>query len=81
MNFKKAFDIVPTNEIWKRRLEIKMALEYRLAIVAQLYEQVRCQLKMDSGILKYFLEQHGGQVRVPTLLDFLVSSLKNLKIK
>ena len=55
-----------------------MPLEYR-AIVARLYEQVSCQLKMDNGFLKYLFEQRGGQARVPTLIEFLVYALKNLK--
>ena len=34
-------------------IEIGIALEYN-EVVAQLYEQVDCQLKMDSGFSKYF---------------------------
>ena len=48
VDFKKAFDTVPKSERWNRMVEIDMPLEYRVAI-ARLYEQVKCQLKMDSG--------------------------------
>ena len=39
-------------------VEIDMPLEYRV-VVARLYEQVECQLKMDSGFSKHFLSNMG----------------------
>ena len=47
VDFKKAFDTVPRSELWNRKVEIDMLLEYQ--VVARLYEQVKSQLKMDSG--------------------------------
>ena len=53
VDFKKAFDSVPRSELWNRMVEIDMPLEYRV-VVPRIYEQVKCQLKMDGGFSKYF---------------------------
>ena len=39
-------------------IEIEIPLEYR-AYVTQLYEQARCQRKMDSGFSKYLFNNVG----------------------
>ena len=50
---------LPRSELWRRMIKIKMPLEYR-EILAQLYEQVRFQVNMDSGFnSKYFLSNMG----------------------
>ena len=47
MDFKQPFDIIPRCELWKRMIETGMPLECK-TIIAFLYEQVKCQLKMES---------------------------------
>ena len=44
--------------VWIRTVEIGMPLEYRVAI-AQLYEQVRGQPKLENGFSKHFLSNMG----------------------
>ena len=55
------------SKLWNKFINIGMSLEYS-AVVAQLYEQVRCQLEMEV-----LLEKHGGQVRVSTFTHTLWS--------
>ena len=55
-----------------------MSLEYQVAI-AHLYEQVKCQLKMDSGFSKYFLSNMGvkqGCSLSPTLFGLCIDKLE-----
>ena len=78
VDFKKAFDIVPQSELWNRMAEIDMPLEYR---VARLYEQVKCQLKMDSGFSKHFLSNMGvkqGCPLSPTLFGLCIDKLEEV---
>ena len=79
VDFKKAFDIVPRSELWNRMVEIDMPLEYR--VVARPYEQVKCQLKMDSGFSKYFLSNMGvkqGCPLSPTLFGLCIDKLEEV---
>jgi hypothetical protein len=80
VDFKKAFDTIPRNELWNRMVEIGMPLEYRAAI-ARLYEEVRCQLKIDYGFSDYFLSNMGvkqGCPLSPTLFGLCIDKLEKL---
>ena len=73
VELKKSLDILPRSGLWNRMVEIGMPLEYRVAI-AQLYEQVRCQLKIENGFLEHFLSNMGvkqGCPLSPTTLWFM----------
>ena len=55
-----------------------MSLEYS-AVVAQLYEQVRCQLKIENGFLEHFLSNMGvkqGCPLSPTLFGLCIDKLE-----
>ena len=82
VDFKKAFDTVPRSELWNRMVEIDMPLEYRV-VVARLYEQVKCQLKMDSRFSKHFLSNVMGVKQgcplSPTLFGLCIDKLEVVK--
>ena len=57
-----------------------MSIEYRV-IVAQLYEQVKCQLKMKNGFSKYFLRNVGfnqGYPLSPTLFGLCIDKQEEI---
>ena len=49
VDFKKAFDMVPRTNLWKRMEELHVPHEYMHA-VARLYERVVCQVRMREDI-------------------------------
>ena len=82
VDFKKAFDTISRSGLWNRMVEIGMPLEYRVAI-AQLYEQVRCQLKIENGFLEHFLSNMGvkqGCLLSPTLFGLCIDKLEEVAI-
>ena len=73
MDVKKAFDIVIRIELRRNMIENRMLLEYR-ATITKLYEQVRCQLEMNNGPLRWdqsngFLETLPKALLKPTRLS------------
>lgn len=54
VDFTKAFDTIPRSGLWQRMEHIGVPMHLRVA-VAQLYQQVRCQLKTQTGLSKEFL--------------------------
>ena len=64
-------------------VEIDMPLECRV-VVARLYEQVKCELKMDDGFSKYFLSYMGAKQRCPlspTLFGLCIDKLEEVMNK
>ena len=79
VDFKKVFDTVPRSELYYRMVEIDMSLGYR--VVTCLHEQVKCQLKMDSGFSKNFLSNMGvkqGCPLSPTLFGLCIDKLEEV---
>ena len=58
VEFKKAFDMVPHDTLWKRKEELQVPNEYMHA-VARIYERVVCQVRM-KGDVSEILKSHIG---------------------
>ena len=64
VDFTKAFDTIPRDGLWQRMEQIEVPKHLRLA-VAQLYKQVRCQLKTQNGLSKEFYSNMGVKQGCP----------------
>ena len=49
VDFKKAFDMVPQEHLWRRMEEVEMPSEYMLAI-SRIYETVICCVRMSDKL-------------------------------
>ena len=65
-NYQNIFSPMPRSEVSKKMRDIIISLEYR-SVVAQLYEQFRCQLNMGQWFHKVLFKQHGDHARGYTL--------------
>ncbi|MCO5565063.1 hypothetical protein L7F22_018734 [Adiantum nelumboides] len=80
VDFKKAFDMVPRENLWKRMKELQMPNEYMLAIF-RIYEKVVCQVRMGDEISDFFTSTIGVKERCPlspTLFGLLIDELEHM---
>ncbi|MCO5586193.1 hypothetical protein L7F22_040132 [Adiantum nelumboides] len=80
VDFKKAFDMVPQENLWKRMNKLQVPDEYMHAISC-VYEKVVCQVRMGEGISKFFTSTIGvkqGCPLSPTLFGLLIDELEHM---
>ena len=80
VDFKKAFDTVPRDNLWKRMEELQVPLEYMHA-VARLYEQVICQIRMGGSLSDTLSSDIGvkqGCPLSPTLFGLCIDRLEHM---
>ena len=53
VDFKKAFEMVPRDKLWRRMEELEILLQYRV-VVHRLYEEVKVKIRTSAGILESF---------------------------
>ena len=78
VDFTKAFDTIPRDGLWQRMGQIGVPKHLQLA-VAQLYNQVRCQLRTQNGLSKEFFSNMGvkqGCPLSPTLFGLCIDQLE-----
>ena len=49
VDFKKAFDTVPRDNLWRRMEELEIPLHYRV-VVRRLYEEVKVKIRTSTSI-------------------------------
>jgi len=78
VDFKKVFDIVPRDKLWRRMEEIKIPSEYRVAI-HKLYEKVRAKIrtKVFLNALVLTLGSSRGVIFPPLCLAYVLIRWKN----
>ena len=52
LDFKKAFDMVPRERLWRLMEELEVPSEYMLAI-SRIYEKVICCVRMSDRLSRY----------------------------
>ena len=78
VDFTKAFDTIPREGLWQRMEHIGVPMHLRVA-VAQLYKEVRCQLKTQTGFSRAFSSNMGvkqGCPLSPTLFGLCIDELE-----
>ncbi|MCO5590830.1 hypothetical protein L7F22_044805 [Adiantum nelumboides] len=83
VDFKKAFDMVPQENFWKRIKELQVPNEYMHAIF-YIYEKVVCQVRVDEGISEFFTSTIGvkqGYPRSPTRFGLLIDELEHMVLE
>ena len=78
MDFKKAFDTVPRENLWRRMEKLQVPSDYMHAISC-IYEKVICQVHMGEKISKFFTSTIGvkqGCPLSPTLFGLLIDELE-----
>ncbi|MCO5572471.1 hypothetical protein L7F22_026226 [Adiantum nelumboides] len=83
VDFKKAFDMVPRENLWKNMKELQMPNKYIHAI-SRMYEMVVCQLRMGEGNSNFFTSTIGvkqGCPLSPTLFGLLIDELEHLVLE
>ena len=79
VDFKKAFDTVPRDKLWRRMEELEILLHYRAA-VHRLYEEVKVKIRTSAGISESFRSEIGvkqGCPLSPTLFGLLLINWKS----
>ena len=74
MDFRKAFDMVPTNNLWNRLEELKVPFELR-ATAIRLYENFIAKFKRNEGWSKDIKCNIGVKKGCASPLPFLASTL------
>ena len=80
VDFKKAFDMVPRDILWKRMEELQVPHEYMHA-VARLYNQVICQIRMGDQVsepLSSDIRVKQGCPLSPTLFGLCIDRLEQM---
>ncbi|MCO5605801.1 hypothetical protein L7F22_059985 [Adiantum nelumboides] len=83
VDFKKAFDMVPRENLWKHMKELQVPNEYMHAIFC-IYEKVVCQVRMGEGISEFFTSTIGvkqGCPLSPTLFGLLIDELEHMVLE
>ena len=78
VDFKKAFDTVPRDKLWRRMEELEIPLQYR-ATVHRLYEEVKVKIRTSAGISESFRSDIGvkqGYPLSPTLFGLYIDKLE-----
>ena len=78
VDFRKAFDTVPTNNIWNRLEELKVPFELRVAAI-RLYENVISKFKSNEGLsrdIKCNIGVKQGFRLSPTLFGIYINKLE-----
>jgi hypothetical protein len=78
VDFKKAFDMVPRDELWHRMEELGVPIHLRAA-VHRLYEEVKVKIKTSAGISESFRSDIGvkqGCPLSPTLFGLYIDKLE-----
>ena len=76
VDFKKAFDTVPRDKLWRRMEELEIHVHYRV-VVHRLHEEVKVKIRTSVGISNNFRSDIRIKKVVPLL--FLVYILINWK--
>ena len=79
VDFTKAFDTIPREGLWQRMEHLGVPSHLRAA-VAQLYSQVKCQLKTHTGFSRAFFSNMGvkqGCPLSPTLFGLCIDQLED----
>ena len=77
MDFRKAFDTVPINNLWNRLEELKVPFELR-SVAIRLYENVIAKFKSNEGWLrdiKCNIRVKQGRPLSPTLFGIYIDKL------
>ena len=80
VDFKKAFDMVPRDTLWKRMEELQVPNEYMHA-VARIYERVVCQVRMKGDVSEMLTSDIGvkqGCPLSPTLFGLCIDRLEHM---
>ncbi|RYA37888.1 reverse transcriptase domain-containing protein, partial [Enterobacter cloacae complex sp. 2DZ2F2B] len=80
VDFKKAFDMIPRNNLWRRMEELQVPSEFMLA-VSRIYEKVICQLRIGREISGIFVSTIGvkqGCPLSPTLFGLCIDQLEQM---
>jgi len=78
VDFKKAFDTVPRDKLWRRMEELEIPVHYRV-VVHRLYEEVKVKIKTSTSISKSFRSDIGvkqGCPLSPTLFGLFIDKLE-----
>ena len=78
VDFKKAFDMVPRDNIWRRMEDLEVPNHLRAA-VHRLYEKVKVKIKTSAGISKSFRSNIGfkqGFPLSPTLFGLYIDNIE-----
>ena len=83
VDFKKAFDMVPRNNLWKRMEELQVPIEFMYAI-SRIYEKVMCRVHMQDQISDFFASTIGvkqGCPLSPTLFGLAIDELEQMVLE
>jgi len=83
VDFKKAFDMIPRNNLWRRMEELQVPSEFMLA-VSHIYEKVICRLHMGTKISEFFASTIGvkqGCPLSPTLFGLCIDQLEQMVLE
>ena len=78
VDFKKAFDTVPRDKLWRRMEEIRIPSEYR-EVVHKLYEKFRAKIRSKEDFSECFASDIGvkqGCPLSPTLFGLYIDKLE-----
>ena len=67
VDFKKAFNMVPRDKLWRRMEELGVPSEYMVAI-SRIYEKVICHVRMGEGLSDSFTSTIGVKQGCPLSL-------------
>ena len=83
IDFKKTFDMVPRDKLWRHMEELGVPSEYMVAI-SRIYEKLICHVRMDEGLSDYFTSTTGVKrccPLSPTLFGLCIDELEQRGIK
>lgn len=78
VDFKKEFDTVPRDKLWRRMEELEIHVHYRV-IVHRLYKEVKVNIRTSTSISKSFRSDIGvkqGYPLSPTLFGLYIDKLE-----
>ena len=80
VDFKKAFDMVPRDNLWRRMQKLQVPDDF-MHMVSRIYEKVVCRVRMQEGFSEFFSSTIGvkqGCPLSPTLFGLLIDELEQM---
>ena len=78
VDFKKAFDTISRDKLWRRMEELEIPVHYR-AVVHRIYEEVKVKIRTSASISESFRSDIGvkqGCLLSPTLFGLYIDKLE-----
>ena len=83
VDFKKAFDMVLPDNLWKRMQKLQVPDDF-MHMVSRIYEKVVCRVRMQEGFSEFFASTNGvkqGCLLLPTLFGLLIDELEPMVLE